>query len=80
VLTAPVKASAACTTHTLLLPADTPDAKLSTVLQLQDDMLQQLQEYNQLAPQLQAHKQQHPYLRPVRKLPPGSIFVSSSSS
>lgn len=68
-----------CLPNTLLLPADAPDAKLSTVLHLQDSMLQQLQEYNELAPQLDVHKPQHPYLRPVRKLPPESNFVSFSS-
>lgn len=68
-----------CLHNTLLLPADAPDAKLSTVLQLQDSMLQQLQEYNELALQLEVHKPQHPYLRRVRKLPPGRDCVSISS-
>jgi hypothetical protein len=43
-------------------------------------MLQQVQDYKQLAPQLEVHKTQHPYLRPVRKLPPGTIGVSEAAA
>jgi hypothetical protein len=60
--------------------AGAPDPKLSKVLGLQDSMLQQVQDYKQLAPQLEVHKTQHPYLRPVRKLPPGTIGVSTAAA
>lgn len=43
-------------------------------------MLQQVQDYKQLASQLEVHKTQHPYLRPVRKLPPGTIGVSAAAT
>jgi hypothetical protein len=58
-------------------PAGVTDARLSTVLGLQDSMLAQVEQYKQLAPLLQDYKQpQHPLLRAVRKLPPGTVPVS----
>jgi len=57
--------------------AGVQSAKLSTVLDLQDSMLQQLQQYKQLVPQLQVHQQQHPYLRAVRRLPQNPKLVVS---
>lgn len=58
-------------------PTVVQDAKLSSVLDLQDSVLEQIQRYKQLAPQLQVHQPQHPqpYLRAVRKLPPGTYPV-----
>lgn len=57
--------------------AGVQNAKLSTVLDLQDSMLQQLQQYKQLVPQLQVHQQQHPYLRAVRRIPQNPKLVVS---
>lgn len=61
----------------MLLPAGLLDARLNTVLGLQDSMLAQVEQYKQLAPLLQVYQQpQHPLLRAVRKPPPGTVPVS----
>jgi hypothetical protein len=62
-------------------PAGPLDARLSTVLGLQDSMLAQVEQYKQLAPQLQDYQlPQHPLLRAVRKLPPGTVPVSEQQA